>query len=117
MIIGDKVKNSIKTSVVLCLIIVLSFFVIVIYSYTELKNEKKETEKINNNFFAVLVQKDDGTYEKSNEFPSSGYVFDSEKSGCVDQFGNLISNSLSYNRINNVASVNIRTTARCYLYF
>ena len=89
-------------------------------------DEVKLKENITNkNALAIMVEKEDGTgYEVykvndvvSNTFPTTGYTFNSEKSGCVDANGNIIENSLSYNSESNKVSLAINRSANCYVYF
>ena len=89
-------------------------------------DEVKLKENITNkNALAIMVEKEDGTgYEEykvndevSSSFPTTGYTYNSEKSGCVDANGNLIENSLSYNGETNKVSLSTSRSVKCYIYF
>ena len=71
------------------------------------------------NLLAIYVETsaESGVYEVYNNstFPTTGYVFNTNKSGCVDANDNEITNALSYS--NNRVIVSTRKTSKCYLYF
>ena len=65
--------------------------------------------------FAIYIQDGDNyTPYNSNTFPS-GYIFNPEKSGCIDNNGLLINDVLSYD--NGIITVETPRTAYCYIYF
>jgi len=76
-----------------------------------LKEEIKNMKGI-----AIMLEQDDGTYKESstNTFPTD-MKFNSELSGCIDNLGNKIENSLTYE--NGIANVETSNTSYCYLYF
>jgi len=76
-----------------------------------LKEEINEMKGI-----AIMLEQDDGTYKESstNTFPTD-MEFNSELSGCIDNLGNKIENSLTYE--NGIANVETSNTSYCYLYF
>ena len=71
--------------------------------------------------FAIMLQDEVGgttyTESSSSSFPSSGYTFNSTKSGCMDANGEKIDNALSYDDETHKASVTTNKTSYCYLYF
>jgi len=74
-------------------------------------------EKINEmKGLAIMLEQDDGTYKESstNTFPTD-MKFNSVLSGCIDNLGNKIENSLTYE--NGIANVETSNTSYCYLYF
>ena len=87
-------------------------------------NNKKEVilddvklkENLKNDSIAIMLEQSDGTYKESNTstFPSN-MLFNSEKSGCIDNVGNKIENSLTYS--NGVVYVETGSTTYCYIYF
>ena len=58
-------------------------------------------------------------YKESAEkvWPTNGYKYDADKSGCIDSNGNKIADALIYDTENKIASVNTMYTSYCYLYF
>ncbi len=79
----------------------------------------EENKKVKKSSFAIMLEQDDGSYAKtsSNSFDQPGYVFNSEKSGCIDINGKKIANSLSYNNTTKSIVVSVSSTAYCYAYF
>ena len=78
----------------------------------EIKIDKSKT-------LAVMLQNDTGEYVKSESstFPTTGYRFNSTKSGCVDANGNIIENSLTYNNESNKVNLKANRKVSCYVYF
>ncbi len=81
----------------------------------DIEENKKDKKKS----FAIMLEQDDGSYTQtpSNSFDQPGYVFNTEKSGCIDINGNKIANSLSYNNTTKSIVVSVSSTAYCYAYF
>ncbi len=75
----------------------------------------KEVEK--NNMFAIMLQNDSGEYTEQSTFPEKGYVLNTEKSGCMDNNGVKIENSLTYDSESNKVTLISNKTSYCYLYF
>ena len=71
------------------------------------------------NLLAIYVETsaESGVYEVYNNstFPTTGYVFNTNKSGCVDANDNEITNALSYS--NNKVVLSTRKVAHCYVYY
>ena len=95
-----------------------------IFCYNYFSIDKKEANSAKNsidnrNMFAILLENSDGTYSESsdNTWPTSGYVYNSEKSGCVDGSGNPIEGILSFDTSTKIATVDTDQTTYCYLYF
>ena len=80
----------------------------------------KDETKTNKKSFAIMIQKEDGTgydvYEE-NTWPTEGYAFNSELSGCIDNLGSIVENSLSYDQETNKVTINTGVTSSCYVYF
>jgi len=74
---------------------------------------------INNNMFAIMLETSDGIYEEAKDISiwPTNMIYNNEKSGCVDNFGNIIENALLFDTTNNTATVYTDTTGNCYLYF
>ncbi len=79
------------------------------------ESEKNKKDKS----FAIMLEQNDGSYSEtsSNSFNQPGYIFNSEKSGCIDINGNKIANSLGYNESTKSIGVRVNSTAYCYAYF
>ena len=78
----------------------------------EIKIDKSKT-------LAIMLQNDEGEYTESESsvFPTSGYRFNSTRSGCVDANGNIIENALTYNNETNKVNLRINKKVKCYTYF
>ena len=87
---------------------------------TVLDEVKLKENRVDNKSFAIMIQKEDKTgydvYEE-NTWPSEGYTFNNELSGCIDNYGSIIENSLSYNQETNKVTINTGVTSSCYVYF
>ena len=82
----------------------------------KLKDEDKIPEGL-----AIMLETENNSneYTESNNssWPSTGYKFNKEKSGCIDSSGNIIEDSISYNAITNIVTVETWGTTSCYVYF
>ena len=63
-----------------------------------------------------MLEQSDGTYKEStsSSFPID-MVFNTEKSGCIDNSGNKLENSITYS--NGIVNVETNSTIYCYVYF
>ncbi len=79
----------------------------------------KEESIKKSNGFAIMLNEGDGSYKESSEgtFPKVGYIYNADKSGCMDSSGKAIADSLTYD--NSTHNVRVRTKGKlsCYLYF
>ena len=79
----------------------------------------KEESIKKSNGFAIMLNEGDGSYKESSEgtFPKVGYIYNADKSGCMDSSGKAIEDSLTYD--NSTHNVRVRTKGKlsCYLYF
>ena len=64
----------------------------------------------------MMLEQSDGTYKEStsSSFPID-MVFNTEKSGCIDNSGNKLENSIIYS--NGIVNVETNSTIYCYVYF
>ena len=64
---------------------------------TKLDEVKLKENKVDNKSFAIMIQKEDKTgyeeYEESS-WPTNA-IYNNELSGCIDNYGSIIENSLS----------------------
>ncbi len=98
--------------------VVLSIIVIVIsisfICYIKNNNTYQTVEKImkKGNTLAFLIEQDDGTYQSTDELPSSGYVLNTEKSQCTN--GAIP----SWDEEENTLKLNFeKKNTICFLYF
>ncbi len=74
----------------------------------------------NSKSLAIMLNDGDGEYKKSysNSWPEIGYVFNAEKSNCVDQNGNIMpTGTLIFNQEKNSYKITTQKSISCYLYF
>ena len=118
-------KNMNKKFVLSCLIcIVMISFVFLFCNLFQNKNVKLDEVKLvgsdsDSSIFAIMIEQSDGTYKESDSkvWPTIGYDYDEEKSGCVDELGNTINGILTYDVVNRLARVKTNKAATCFLYF
>ena len=82
---------------------------------TILDNVKLQNIKNDGNL-AIMIEQEDGSYKETsgNSWPED-MMFNEEKSGCVDNNGQIIENALVYE--DGIATVETGVTSNCYLYF
>ena len=112
-------KHKTKYFVFLMLLVTLSIITIVKSQKNKnikLDNVSLKEEISNMNGLAIMLQQEDGTYKESinKSFPND-MTFNESLSGCIDNLGNKIEKSLTYE--NGVANVETSSTSYCYLYF
>ena len=108
-------------TIIIVLLLVLTINIYLMYKSSNNKqvtldnvNLKEEINEMKG--IAIMLEQDDGTYKESstNTFPTD-MKFNSVLSGCIDNLGNRIENSLTYE--NGIANVETSNTSYCYLYF
>ena len=69
--------------------------------------------------FAIMLEDSTGEYKQSSTstFPGYEYFYNQSKSGCMNNSGKQIKDSLLYDQDNKKATVNVSETSMCYLYF
>lgn len=108
-----------KSIVILCSVAtILLIFVIILYSsrykkqvYVENNNEQIKTgTKVS---LMIETKADSGDYKlsTSSEWPTSGYIFNAERSMCEN------GGTLSWNKDTNSVVLNTRVSDKCYVYF
>lgn len=112
-------KNQKKTIICLILVIIINSIIIYKITYKEknvLNNITTKDEINNMDGLAIMLDQGDGTYKESDSksFPTD-MEFNSEKSGCIDNLGKVIPNSITFE--NGIVSVELEETSSCYLYF
>ena len=109
-------KGYVKLIVVL-LIVIESITLFLAYKSLNNPVDKQEYKYENNNIFAILIEQDDGSYKESSSWPTGEFIYNDSLSGCVDYSGNALNGALSFNEETKVATVNTKTSTKCYLYF
>ncbi|MBQ8043494.1 MAG: hypothetical protein IJ272_05020 [Clostridia bacterium] len=85
---------------------------------TILNTVSSKKQKVSNSGITIMLEKEDGTgYEESTStsFPTEGYIFNSSKSGCINQDGMKIENSIKFE--NGAVLVETDATSYCCIYF
>ena len=86
---------------------------------TKLDEVKLKENKVNNKGFAIMIQKEDKTgyevYEESS-WPTN-MIYNNELSGCIDNYGSIVENSMTYNKDTNKITIDTGVTSSCYVYF
>jgi len=112
-------KVSVRITISLLIIIELCSLFLVYKSFSNRKvNEIKDINTVNSNKFAMYIEQDDGSYSEYTEgnlFTIDGYVFNLEKSNCVDNKGDIVNDALTNN--GNKITISSNKTSYCYLYF
>jgi len=112
-------KVSVRITISLLIIIELCSLFLVYKSFSNRKvNEIKDINTVNSNKFAMYIEQDDGSYSEyteGNSFTIDGYVFNLEKSNCVDNKGDIVNDALTNN--GNKITISSNKTSYCYLYF
>ena len=112
-------KVSVRITISLLIIIELCSLFLVYKSFSNRKiNEIKDINIVNSNKFAMYIEQDDGSYSEyteGNMFAIDGYIFNSEKSNCVDNKGDIVNDALTNN--DNKITISSNKTSYCYLYF
>ena len=116
-----RFKNKKMITVIIIVLVVIEISTMFLM-YKSLNNKKTTIDKVTLNkvdkkAFAVLLEQADGTYLEVDSWPNEGYVYNSEKSGCMDENGNKIDNAISFDQTTNLATLNTNKTTYCYLYF
>lgn len=112
-----------KTIIVIFLIIVESCFLFLMYKSSHNKPVVLDEVVIKQNDvkFTFMLEQHQGQedYIKTTDtnFIKDNYEYNSSKSKCVDQKGNIIYDALNYNEINDLLEFNADVDCICYLYY
>lgn len=114
-------KKRFKISFILLLLLIeitLIFFMGNIFFKNGNSQVIIDEKMLKNDMFAIMIEQSDGTYIESNlkKWPSD-MKYNNELSGCIDNYGNIIENALSYDINSNTFILYTATTSSCYLYF
>ena len=77
---------------------------------------KEENEK-EKKTIAIMLNEGDGSYKESasTTFPKEGYIYNTQKSGCIDTTGKEVVNAINYE--SGKVSLRLNQKLYCYLYF
>lgn len=76
----------------------------------------KLQHEVDNNSIGILLEQSDGMYKESDtSIFTTDMVYNMTKSGCIDNNGNKIENSLLFS--NGLVTIKTNKTLYCYIYF
>ncbi len=116
----DMTNNKKKNILIIILVVLCTFFLALANKslsngipLDEVKISKEDKER-----FAIKVEDSNGDYidYNGNTWPSIGYIFNEDKSGCTDSRGNKVLNVLFVNNVN-IPTIRTKKTVHCYLYY
>lgn len=116
--IKEKLTNKYLIAVLIVLEICMLFLAYKSFSNKSIVLDDVQFKPISNTeMFAFFIEQEDGLYKKTEDstWPSTGYRFNSKKSGCINQDGELIADALKFK--NDSVTVEVGVTGYCYLYF
>ena len=103
-----------KYIVMFSVLIMLSVVIYICIPKTKEEESNKTKPNVNTNgFLTLMLEQDDGTYQKSSAstWPGDGYAFNNELSGC-ERGGELV-----YDRETNIVKLISGGSDKCYVYF
>ena len=103
-----------KYIVMFSVLIILSVVIYICIPKTKEEESNKTKPNVNTNgFLTLMLEQDDGTYQKSSAstWPGDGYAFNNELSGC-ERGGELV-----YDRETNIVKLISSGSDKCYVYF
>ena len=106
--------------IIFLLIMEVSLIFFSVKSFGNKPSEKLDDIKLlqaiqKNSLYSVMINDGTGNYTEGEEFPIEGYIFNKEKSKCIDSNGNTLNDELNF--VNGNVEVTLGKTAFCYLYF
>ena len=107
-------KNKKRNLIIFSTFIILVIGIYLIVPKTkEEENNKTKTNVNTNGFLTLMLEQDDGTYQKSSAsaWPTGNYAFNSTLSGC-ERGGELV-----YDRETNIVKLISSGSDKCYVYF
>ncbi len=107
-------KNKKRNLIIFSTFIILVVGVYLLIPKTKEEESNKTKPNVNTNgFLTLMLEQDDGTYQKSSAstWPGDGYAFNNELSGC-ERGGELV-----YDRETNIVKLISSGSDKCYVYF
>ena len=107
-------KNKKRNLIIFSTFIILVIGIYLIVPKTKEEVDDKTKPNVNTNgFLTLMLEQDDGTYQKSSAstWPGDGYAFNNELSGC-ERGGELV-----YDRETNIVKLISSGSDKCYVYF
>ncbi len=119
--------ETVKRKSILIIVLVILEIICMFLMYKSLSDKKTQIDDvalndkniISEDMFALMIQQEDKSYieSESNTWPTEGYKFNTEKSGCINMNGEKIENALSYNENTKKITITTTKTSYCYFYF
>ena len=102
-----------KYVVIFSVLLIVSVLIYICIPKEKEEVEDTETNVNKNGFLTLMLEQDDGSYQKSssNTWPGDGYAFNNELSGC-ERGGELV-----YDRETNIVKLISSGSDKCYVYF
>ena len=102
-----------KYVVIFSVLLIVSVLIYICIPKEKEEVEDAETKANKNGFLTLMLEQDDGSYQKStsNTWPGDGYAFNNELSGC-ERGGELV-----YDRETNIVKLISSGSDKCYVYF
>ena len=107
-------KNKKRNLIIFSTFIILVVGIYLLIPKTKEEESNKTKPNVNTNgFLTLMLEQDDGTYQKSSAstWPGDGYAFNNELSGC-ERGGELV-----YDRETNIVKLISSGSDKCYVYF
>lgn len=106
-----------KKKKIIVLILTLILIVSGIIVYIDNKHFEDDNEVLKQQF-AIYVETESGNFEeyKGKNFPIDEYVFDSERSTCIDNDGNKVEENI-IQFVNDKVVLETNLSVNCFLYF
>ncbi len=115
-------KNRIYIILIIVILTIVSSIFLINNKLSDKETQLDEVKLVNNNssksgMFAIMLQEENGEYKQStkNDFPTEGYNYNADKSGCIDSKGLAVANVLTYT--DKKFSVRTNQAVYCYVYF
>ena len=115
----NKYKKYILGLIAILLVVTISIVMKFIMKpkYDKLPEVKLKETVEKDKAMAIMISEDGNNYQdyESNEWPGAEYKFREAK--CINEYGNMVENALSFNKEKRKASLKIKETVYCTLYF
>ncbi len=115
-------KSRIYIILIIVILTIVSSIFLLNHKLSDNQTQLDEVKLVNNNtsksgMFAIMLQDENGEYKQSDssDFPTEGYNYNEEKSGCIDSKGLAVADVLTYK--DKKFSVRTNQAVYCYVYF
>ena len=117
-----KKFNTVNIIFIILVITMISSLFLISHKLSDKETQLDEVKLVNSNssksgMFAIMLQGEDGEYTQSedSDFPTEGYNYNADKSGCIDSKGVAVKDVLTYT--DNKFSIKTNQSVYCYVYF